>query len=197
MTVGSVASAKATPATRTRPAIKVLVNFIFWRLPAVKTGVTIGATMRRGSDVVTVQGRLTELSSIRHRDSPAAVLCARCEHIVNISGLAHGSPSHPFALVPTLAVERVLRLRREPLPLPMAVVGERAQAQVLISLNPEAERAGLRQGQPFRDATAMCPGLVTVAETPAADQAFLHALRRWAGKFQPVGGGGTDRGAGD
>jgi protein ImuB len=64
-------------------------------------------------------------------------------------------------------------------------VGMRANAQVLIALNPEAEAAGLRQGQALRDASAMCPGLLTRSETPAADEAFLRALRRWAGKFSP------------
>lgn len=86
---------------------------------------------------------------------------------------------------PRMAAERVLRLRRDALPGPFAVVGLRDQAQVLTSLNPAAESAGLRLGQPFRDATAICAQLVTVAEHVPADQAFLAALRRWAGKFSP------------
>ncbi len=86
---------------------------------------------------------------------------------------------------PRLAVERVLRQRRDALSLPFAVVGERGNRQVLISLSPEAEAAGLRQDQPLRDATAMCPGLVTVPENRAADEAFLRSLCRWAGKFTP------------
>lgn len=86
---------------------------------------------------------------------------------------------------PRLAAERVLRRRRDVLPLPFAVVGDRGGAQVLISLNPLAEAAGLRQEQPLRDATAMCPALLTRAESPTEDAAFLTALRRWAGKFSP------------
>ena len=86
---------------------------------------------------------------------------------------------------PRLPVERVLRLRRDTLTQPFAVVGLRANAQVLISVTPEAEAAGLRQGQPLRDATAMCPALLTVPENASMDAVFLRALRRWAGKFSP------------
>ncbi|MBN2630304.1 MAG: DNA polymerase Y family protein [Rhodobacteraceae bacterium] len=86
---------------------------------------------------------------------------------------------------PRLAAERALRQRRDALRLPFAVVGERGNRQVLTSLSPEAEAAGLRQDQPLRDATAMCPGLVTVPENRAADEVFLRSLCRWAGKFTP------------
>ena len=86
---------------------------------------------------------------------------------------------------PRLAVERILRQRRDALLQPFAVVGMRANAQLLVSLNPEAEAAGLRQGQPLRDANAMCPRLITAPENQAEDAAFLRALRRWAGKFSP------------
>lgn len=86
---------------------------------------------------------------------------------------------------PRLAVERVLRARRDVMPGPFAVVGMRDQAQVLISLNPQAEAAGLRLGQPLRDATAICAHLLTAAEHAPGDRAFLAALRRWAGKFSP------------
>lgn len=86
---------------------------------------------------------------------------------------------------PRFAVERVLRMRRDTLTAPFAVVGLREGAQILISLNPEAESAGLRQGQPLRDATAMCPHLLTAPENAPHDAAFLRALRRWAGKFSP------------
>lgn len=86
---------------------------------------------------------------------------------------------------PHLAAERALRLRREALPLPFAVVSDQNGAQVLTSLNPEAAAAGLRPGQPLRDATAMCPGLLTKPADPLAEAAFLTVLRRWAGKFSP------------
>jgi len=86
---------------------------------------------------------------------------------------------------PRLAAERALRLRRDALPLPFAVVGDQNGAQVLTSLNDMAEAAGLRLGQPLRDATAMCPGLLTRAADPLAEADFLTVLRRWAGKFSP------------
>ncbi len=54
-----------------------------------------------------------------------------------------------------------------------------------MSLDAAARAAGLRPGQPLADAGAMCPGLVTAAEAPARDAAFLAVLRRWAGKFSP------------
>lgn len=86
---------------------------------------------------------------------------------------------------PRLAAERLLRARSETLPLPFAVVGERGGAQVLTSLNGPAEAAGLGLGQPLRDATAMCPDLLTRPADPLADAAFLGTLRRWAGKLSP------------
>ena len=86
---------------------------------------------------------------------------------------------------PRFAVERVLRMRRDTLIRPFAVVGMRETAQILISVTAEAEAAGLRQGQPLRDATAMCPHLLTAPENAPHDAAFLRALRRWAGKFSP------------
>ena len=86
---------------------------------------------------------------------------------------------------PRLAAERRLRARRMVLPVPFAVVGDLRGAQVLTSLNEVAEAAGLRAGQPLRDATAMCSGLLTVPADPVGDAGFLTALRRWAGKFSP------------
>lgn len=86
---------------------------------------------------------------------------------------------------PRLAAERVLRLQRQALPQPFAIAGDRGGAMVLVSLCALAEAAGLRPDQPLRDATAMCPGLLTRAEAPAAEAMFLSALRRWAGKFSP------------
>jgi protein ImuB len=86
---------------------------------------------------------------------------------------------------PRLAAERALRLRPPALPAPLAVVGDRGGAQVITCLNAEAAAAGLAEGQPLRDATAVCPGLVTVPADPAGEAAFLAGLRRWAGKFSP------------
>ncbi|HOZ35343.1 MAG TPA: DNA polymerase Y family protein, partial [Tabrizicola sp.] len=62
---------------------------------------------------------------------------------------------------PRLAAERVQRLRADTLPVPLAVVGDRNGAQLLVSLSAEASAAGLAQGQALRDATAICPNLLT------------------------------------
>jgi protein ImuB len=86
---------------------------------------------------------------------------------------------------PRLQAERVLRLRRDALPVPLAVVGDRNGAQVLMSLSVEASVAGLSQGQALRDATAICPALVTVPADPFSEARFLTTLRRWAGQFSP------------
>ena len=86
---------------------------------------------------------------------------------------------------PRLAAERVLRLERGLPGGPLAVVGDQRGAQVLVSLNAEASRAGLTPGQPLRDARAICPELISRIESPLAEAAFLTRLRRWAGKFTP------------
>jgi protein ImuB len=86
---------------------------------------------------------------------------------------------------PRLAAERLLRRRGDVLPEPFAVVAEQNGAQLLTSLNAEAEALGLRPGQALRDATAICAGLRTMAADPVADAAFLTVLRRWAEKFSP------------
>ena len=86
---------------------------------------------------------------------------------------------------PRLAAERVVRLRRDALPGPLAVVADQNGAQVLMSLSAEAAAAGLAAGQALRDATAICPALVTVASDPLNEARFLTGLRRWAGRFSP------------
>ncbi|MFO1202364.1 MAG: DNA polymerase Y family protein [Tabrizicola sp.] len=86
---------------------------------------------------------------------------------------------------PRLAADRVARRRADVVPVPLAVVGDRNGAQVLVSLSAEAEGAGLAPGQPLRDATAICPALLTVPADPVAEARFLLTLRRWAGRFSP------------
>ncbi|MEY4871645.1 MAG: hypothetical protein RLZZ563_975 [Pseudomonadota bacterium] len=89
---------------------------------------------------------------------------------------------------PRLGAERVLRLARASagvMGAPLVVVGDRNGAQVIVSLSAEAAAQGLQPGQPLRDASAMCPGLVTVPADPLAEAAFLTLLRRWVGKFSP------------
>ncbi|MEM9708297.1 MAG: DUF6504 family protein [Pseudomonadota bacterium] len=86
---------------------------------------------------------------------------------------------------PRLGAERYLRLDRGLSDAPLAVAGERQNAQILLSLSAAAEAAGLKPGQPLRDAQAMCPDLRTRPENKEAEAAFLAVLRRWAGKFSP------------
>jgi protein ImuB len=86
---------------------------------------------------------------------------------------------------PRLAADRAQRRRGDAVPAPLAVVGDRNGAQVLVSLSPEAEAAGLVLGQPLRDATAICPPLLILPADPPGDAQFLMVLRRWAGRFSP------------
>ncbi len=86
---------------------------------------------------------------------------------------------------PRLGAERLVRAARGLHAGPLAVVAEQSNMQVVTSLNVEAQAAGLRVGQPVRDAHAMCAALVTRPRNPPAEAAFLTALRRWAGKFSP------------
>lgn len=86
---------------------------------------------------------------------------------------------------PRLGAERLMRLARGVWDMPLAVVAETHNRQVLSSLNGQAIAAGLRVGQPLRDAHAMCPGLITRTQDNEAEAAFLTVLRRWAGKFSP------------
>ncbi|MBO9450490.1 DNA polymerase Y family protein [Tropicibacter sp. R16_0] len=86
---------------------------------------------------------------------------------------------------PRLGAERLVRAARGLHEGPLAVVEEQSNMQVITALNLVAQQAGLRVGQPVRDAHAMCGGLITRARNVPAEAAFLTALRRWAGKFSP------------
>ncbi|WP_164660691.1 DUF6504 family protein [Tropicibacter sp. Alg240-R139] len=86
---------------------------------------------------------------------------------------------------PRLGAERLVRAARGLHEGPLAVVEEQSNMQVITALNLTAQMAGLRVGQPVRDAHAMCGGLITRARNVPAEAAFLTALRRWAGKFSP------------
>lgn len=86
---------------------------------------------------------------------------------------------------PRLGAERLLRRLDLPGDAPFAVLRDTGQMQVLSSLSSAAEKAGLRPGQPLRDAHAICAALLTRVQNPQAEAAFLDALLRWAGKFSP------------
>ncbi len=68
---------------------------------------------------------------------------------------------------------------------PFATVQESGQMQVLCSVSPSAAEAGLRVGQPLRDAMAICPALVTRQRDRAGEATFLTELRRRALRFSP------------
>ncbi len=78
-----------------------------------------------------------------------------------------------------------MRAGHAALDMPLAVVTEEKNAQVISSINVVGEAAGLYVGQPVRDAHAMCGTLLTKARNAPAEAQFLTALRRWAGKFSP------------
>lgn len=86
---------------------------------------------------------------------------------------------------PRLGAERLIR--RDPAlgETPFAVAWDKGNMQVLSSLSCAAAQAGLTEGQPLRDAQAMCPSLVTRLRNTQAEAIFLTRLRRWAGKFSP------------
>ena len=86
---------------------------------------------------------------------------------------------------PRLGAERLLRRLDLPEDAPFAVLRDTGQMQVLSSLSAAAEEAGVRVGQPLRDAHAICAGLLTRECAPQAEAAFLDALARWAGRFSP------------
>ncbi len=94
---------------------------------------------------------------------------------------------------PRLGAERHLRRCGDAGRRPFAVVADDGQRQVLASLSPEAETAGLVVGQPLREAHALCPDLATQVQHRAAEAGFLRALVRWADRFSPlVGEEGAD-----
>ncbi len=66
-----------------------------------------------------------------------------------------------------------------------AVTAEEKNAVRLVSLNKHARRIGLAPGMTLTDARAAAPNLITVAEEPLRDEAFLKALQRWCVKFSP------------
>ena len=86
---------------------------------------------------------------------------------------------------PHLGAERMMRAGHAVLDMPLAIVSEQRNAQVISSINALGDAAGLYVGQPVRDAYAMCGTLLTKPRNTPAEAQFLTALRRWAGKFSP------------
>ncbi|MGH1367889.1 MAG: DUF6504 family protein [Maritimibacter sp.] len=86
---------------------------------------------------------------------------------------------------PRLAAERMLRLERGLPTGPFVVVEDQRGAQIVTSLNADAQAQGIVVGSSLRDARAMCPGLVSRGANRLAEAGFLTMLRRWAGQFTP------------
>jgi protein ImuB len=86
---------------------------------------------------------------------------------------------------PRLAAERLIRRMGGDGGEPVVVLRDTGNMQVIYSLNAVAEAQGLRQGQPRRDAMAMCPNMVTRLANLQNEASFLRKLRRWAGKYSP------------
>lgn len=66
-----------------------------------------------------------------------------------------------------------------------AVTRQEKNAIRLICVNPLAQAAGLAPDMTLATARALAPSLISVAEDPLRDAAFLRTLQRWCGKFTP------------
>lgn len=86
---------------------------------------------------------------------------------------------------PRLGAERLIRCDPLLTDLPLAVVRDTGQMQVVSSLSVAASQRGLYVGQPVRDAHAMCADLISKLSNPQQELAFLGTLHRWAGKYSP------------
>ncbi len=92
---------------------------------------------------------------------------------------------------PRLAAERSLRAR--PVDAPFALSLFDRNSERLYDLCPRAESFGLQRGMTLVHARSFCPGLLTRAADPDADQRFLRILARWATRYCPwVGLDGRD-----
>ena len=87
---------------------------------------------------------------------------------------------------PRLGVERIFRLKSVSNDIPFAIVIENNNLFILNSLSYSAEKEGLYTGQLLTDAQVLCPNLKTRERNNFAENFFLEALQRWAGKFSPL-----------
>lgn len=86
---------------------------------------------------------------------------------------------------PHLGADRLIRRDPQLADVPLGVVQDQQNTQVLTSLNGAAQAYGLRVGQPVRDAHAMCEALITRTRSVQDEAGFLTILQRWACKFSP------------
>jgi protein ImuB len=68
---------------------------------------------------------------------------------------------------------------------PFATVISSGGKQLLAAVNPAAAAKGIAPGLPLADALSFLPGLATRPAEPAADEAALHRLAEWCGRYSP------------
>ncbi|NMJ43935.1 DNA polymerase Y family protein [Roseomonas sp. JC162] len=85
-------------------------------------------------------------------------------------------------LFPRFSVERLLRSG------PAAVWAQQGAKRVVVSVNADAEAAGLEVGQALADAQAILPDVALAPEDPAGDALALERLALWALRFTPLVG---------
>jgi protein ImuB len=68
----------------------------------------------------------------------------------------------------------------------LVVYGKRGNADVLVAIDAQAERLGLRRDMALAQARAMHPDLAAVPEDVAADAQLLDAIADWCGRYTPL-----------
>jgi protein ImuB len=68
---------------------------------------------------------------------------------------------------------------------PLATIARRRGGLCVAAANAAARRAGVAPGLAAADATALCPGLRSVADQPGEDAAALAALAEWCRRWSP------------
>lgn len=86
---------------------------------------------------------------------------------------------------PRLAADRATRRRKDAVPVPVAVVGDRNGARVLVPCRWRPKRQAWRAGPALARCDRDLPRASDRAGRPLAEAQFLLMLRRWAGRFSP------------
>ncbi|MCD9026951.1 DNA polymerase Y family protein [Luteimonas sp. BDR2-5] len=86
-------------------------------------------------------------------------------------------------LLPQLALDAVLRRRRDAADTPLALVAGPAQRRVLHAVNPAGRARGLRPGLTLMAARALAADLVTFDHDPDAPAHWQRFLAAWAYRF--------------
>ncbi len=93
--------------------------------------------------------------------------------------------------LPTLATDRIMRLRRaqglaKPPDAPLAAIAKINGAQKLAAVDGRGQALGLQPGMTLPDARAMQPTLVCAAAEPEADASTLADIADWCRRFTPL-----------